>query len=142
MKMYFAHPVTDYGTERQAWALAGLKHHFTEDLGRPLTIENPDQPLHQAGYDAEGMDYFKRVVESCDSLAFMRFPNGAIGAGVGREIGWAIVANLWVYEVFDGLVYRVQTAPTPILNVDHTRALISEIRAGDVRRISQTSDAA
>lgn len=129
MKIYFAHPVTDYGTERQARALAGIRAHFVDDLGRRhLEIENPDQPHHQAGYDAGGMEYFKRVVEACSHLAFMRFPDGSIGSGVGREIRWAQVANLHLYEVFDGRLYHFDGKPTPILTVDETRATIARFR--------------
>lgn len=123
MKLYFAHPVTDYGTARQTQAIAGLVAHFA-DLGRPLQVENPDQPHHQAGYQAEGMAYFKRVVETCQALAFMRFPDGSIGAGVGKEIHWALTGNKWLYEVFHGKVYQVQDMPTPVLSVEETRALI------------------
>ena len=130
MRLYFAHSVTDYGTERQTKALVGLNKHFAEDLGRPLAIENPDQPHHQVGYAVSGMEYFKGVVEDCQALAFMRFPNGAIGAGAGREIGWALVDNLWLYEVFDGQVYRVDSMPTPVLSVEGTRALIAQLRHG------------
>lgn len=130
MRMYLAHPVTDYGTKRQADAIEALKTYWREERPRqPLEIENPDQPHHQAGYDAQGMAYFKGVVESCWSLAFMRFPNGAIGAGMGREIRWALTSYGQVYELFDGRIYQVLDMPTPVLTVDETRALIAEIRA-------------
>lgn len=133
MKIYLAHPVTDYGSERQAKALAALRAHFVDDLGyRHLEIENPDQPHHQTGYDKHGMEYFKGVVESCWSLAFMRFTDGSIGAGVGREIGWAIKDDKMLYEVFNGRVYPTHYRPTPILTVEETRATIARIRGGAV----------
>lgn len=130
MRLYFAHPVTDYGTERQAAAIAALETYWREERPRqPLEIESPDQPHHQEGYAAHGMAYFKGIVESCWSLAFMRFPNGAIGAGMGREIKWKIINHGPVYELFDGRVYHVADMPTPVLTVEETRALIAEIRA-------------
>lgn len=129
MKIYFAHPITDYGTERQAQALAGLRAHFVDDLGmRHFEIENPDQPHHDEGYKARGMDYFRDVVDSCWSLAFMRFPDGSVGAGVGREIGWALRNGKTLYEVFDGRVYHTHYRPTPILTVEETRATITRYR--------------
>lgn len=128
MKIYFAHPVTDYGTERQAKALAALRAHFVDDLGRRhFEIENPDQPHHQAGYAEHGMEYFKAIVGECSHLAFMRFPDGSIGAGVGREINWAHIANLHVYEVFDGRLYPTPDKPSPILTVEETRETIAAL---------------
>ncbi|SFB52474.1 hypothetical protein SAMN03159496_04653 [Rhizobium sp. NFR07] len=129
MRIYLAHPVTDYGTERQAAAIAALRKYWAEERStQPLEIENPDQPRHQDGYDREGMDYFKKVVESCDRLAFMRFTDGSIGAGVGREIRWGLLSCFAVYELFDGWLYHVQYMPTPILTVEQTRAKLAEIR--------------
>lgn len=129
MRIYFAHPVTDYGTEREANAVAVLESYWKESRGQRLEIENPNQPHHQAGYVAGGMDYFKGVVDACWSLAFMRFPNGAIGAGVGREIRWAIINGKMIYEIFDGRIYQARSMPTPVLSVEDTRALIAKIRA-------------
>lgn len=129
MKIYLAHPITDYGTERQSAAISALRKYWAEEHPRqPIEIENPDQPHHQEGYDREGMDYFKKVVESCDRLAFMRFPDGSIGAGVGREIRWGLLSCFAVYELFDGWLYQVQDLPTPILTVDQTRAKLAAIR--------------
>lgn len=126
MKIYLAHPVTDYGTQRQANALADLRKFYDEQWPQvKMEIENPDQPHHQEGYYKEGMDYFKRIVESCDRLAFMRFPDGSIGAGVGREIRWALTSCFAVYELFNGWLYQAQNMPTPILTVEQTRATIA-----------------
>lgn len=121
MKIYLAHPVTDYGGPRQAAAVATL-------VAAGYTVENPDQPQHQVGYKIGGMDYFMQVVDGCAALAFMRFPGGAIGAGVGKEILAAQMAGIPVYDITDGEL-RPDGAPTPILTVDETRALIAQIRS-------------
>ena len=81
-KCYFAHPITEYGTAKQKKAIRLLKHWGWDVL-------NPDSKIHQLAYKAaggKGMDYFVKLVKTCDVLAFMRFPNGAIGAGVGLEM--------------------------------------------------------
>lgn len=120
-KIYFAHPVTDYGTPRQAEAVAYLS--------RQWQVVNPDDPHHQAGYAAEGMAYFERLAAGCDLLAFMRFPDGSIGAGVGKEIEAAKQAGVrWILEYFAGQTYPVNGDPTPILSVAHTRALIAKLK--------------
>jgi hypothetical protein len=127
MRIYLAHPVSDYGSVRQAQAIKALEE-VSADLGRPLTLVNPDSPIHQAGYAAEGMRYFKGIVESCDGLAFMRFPDGSIGAGVGREIRWALVGNLRIYEVFKGAVYTgIESMPTPIITIEETREMLARL---------------
>jgi len=127
MRIYLAHPVSDYGTPRQAQAIKALEE-VGADLVRPLELVNPDSPIHQAGYASEGMAYFKGVIERCQGLAFMRFPDGSIGAGVGREIRWALIGNLSIYEVFNGAVYTgVESMPTPVLTVEETRDMLSRL---------------
>lgn len=123
MKVYFAHPITDYETGRERRALDGM-------VAQGWQVENPNQPHHQEGYQREGMEYFQRLAAACDALVFMRFPNGAIGAGVGKEIGAARGAGIPVYEWFDGEIYGVYGAPTPVLSICSTRALLASIREG------------
>lgn len=48
MKVYFAHPITDYGTARQRAAIKTLT-----DAGH--TVENPDQPHHGTAYKEHGI---------------------------------------------------------------------------------------
>ena len=122
MRVYFAHPVTDYGTERERRALDDL-------AAQGWYVENPNQPQHQAGYDRDGMVYFQRLAASCDALIFVRFPNGAIGAGVGKEIDAAQGNGIPVYEWFDGETHSVYGMPTPVLSVEDTRALLVSLRA-------------
>jgi len=104
-----------------------------------FAVENLDQPHHQTGYKLGGMDYFMRVVEMCSALAFMRFPNGAIGAGVAKEILAAQLVGIPIYDVSSSELVP-NDAPRPILSVEETRAMIASLRAESVRRISQTSD--
>lgn len=120
-RIYFAHPVSDYGGPRQAAALAML-----EAAG--YTVENPDQPHHQVGYKLGGMDYFMRVVDGCAALAFMRFPDGTIGAGVGKEILAAQMAGIPVYDISGGSLVPDET-PRPVLSIEATRATLTSIRA-------------
>jgi hypothetical protein len=91
-------------------------------------VENPDHPLHDAGYKLGGMDYFTDIVSRCAALAFMRFQDGSIGAGVGKEILAAQRAGIPIYDITEGSLVP-NDAPCPILTVEETRALIAEIRA-------------
>ena len=123
MRIYFAHPITDYGTGRERRTLDDL-------TAQGWYVENPNHPQHQDGYERDGMAYFQRLAASCDALVFVRFPNGAIGAGVGKEIDAAQGNRIPVYEWFDGETDSVYGMPTPVLTVEETRALIADIRAG------------
>ena len=116
-KLYFAHPVSDYGGPRQVAAL----RLFAE--GR-WAVVNPDTRAYQIGYAEEGMPYFLGLVEACDALAFLWFPDGAIGTGVGAEIAAAFAAGLWVAEVCLNEPARLvvcEALPTPVLSVVETR---------------------
>ena len=79
MKVYYAHCMAIYGTPQEARDIATL-----EALG--LTVVNPNTPECDAGYIAQGMDYFKRFVTECDAIAFRAVPDGRIPAGIWREI--------------------------------------------------------
>lgn len=79
MRVYYAHPVSLYGTKQEARDVATL-----EGLG--FQVINPNGPQHQIGYEEGGMDYFTRIVQACDAVAFRAFPDGSIGAGIAKEV--------------------------------------------------------
>lgn len=128
-RCYFAHHVTDYDTEREKAAIEVIENHG-------FAVENPNTPEHETEYKQHGMQYFVDVVLGCDALAFQRFPEGQIGAGVAKEIGAAAIGGLSIFEVTDNVLTEVDliksvfdNAIGPILSVDETRALIKSIRA-------------
>ena len=119
MRVYLAHPISDYGTERQARALALMRSEGWE-------IENPDLPHHARAYEKHGMQYFTEVVEDCDGLAFLRFPDGSIGAGVAKEIETALRRGLTVWDASSGKLVSIGTMmPYPVLSVQETRELVA-----------------
>lgn len=127
-RCYFAHHVTDYNTEREMAAIEVIESHG-------FVVENPNSPEHDAEYKQHGMQYFVDVVTGCDALAFQRFPEGQIGAGVAKEIGAAAISGLSIFEVTDNMLTAVDVIKSvfdnaigPILSVDETRSLIKSIR--------------
>jgi hypothetical protein len=127
-RCYFAHPVTDYGgSTRQIESIDRL-------VAAGWSVVNPDHPDHQAGYRDHGMQHFLDAVGTCDALAFLRFPNGDVGAGVGKEIEEALRLGLPVYDVADGM--RPITARPAVLTVDDTRALIRSLSVDNQRNVS------
>ena len=112
MRAYYAHARTIYDRPQEKRDLKTI-----EGLG--LEPVNPNHPDSQAGYDAEGMEYFVRMVQECDVLVFRAFPDGKIPAGVLAEIETADLAGMPVIEL--------PTYPKARgLNVDDTRARLRE----------------
>lgn len=121
MKCYLAHPVTDYGRSvRQLLAIAAIRE-------RGWTVENPDTPEHAEAYKSGGMAHFAFVVQDCQALAFLRFANKKIGAGVGKEIAVALGASIPVYDV--ETMERYFAMPAGILTVEETREEIERLRS-------------
>lgn len=115
MKIYYAHCIALYGTPQEERDVATLK-----SLG--FEVINPNAPEHDAGYKSEGMPYFYAIVTECDALAFRANPDGAVPAGVAKEVGWAQAAGHPVIELPGGVIRRT-------LDVDETREYIREVGA-------------
>lgn len=124
MKCYLAHPVTEYGgTPRQLEAIEAIE-------AKDWEVVNPDKPWHQEGYRQHGMGYFLELVEDCDKLAFMRFPDGTIGAGVAKEIEKALQRRLMIYDVSRGDLFPCNDMmPGRVLSVEATREKIAKLRS-------------
>ena len=90
MKVYFAHPVTDYGTKQESDDIATL-----EKLG--FTVVNPAG--NEEGYKKDGMAFFHRMIDGCEAFAFRSFECGSIGAGVTSELAYAESLGLPFFEL-------------------------------------------
>ena len=112
LKVYYAHPISLFGTPTQKRDMELL-----EALG--LEIINPDDEEKQAGYESNGIEYFKEVVARADVVAFRAFPDGTIGAGVVMEIT-EYTEGKPVIEIPTGINKRA-------LTVDQTRETLREI---------------
>lgn len=126
-RLYFAHPVTMYGTPQEALALEWLRL----NLAKPPIWEvvNPNSPEHAEGYLQRGMQYFLELCATCDECAFMAFPNGKIGHGVALEVQSFLDRDRPVCELIDDPIgHQRDTIEGRVLSVEETRALIAEIR--------------
>ncbi len=123
-RVYFAHPITAYCSAEEACALARLK-------SEGLDVTNPSDRHHQ---DACGSDMVRwaALAGSCDGVAFMPFPDGAIGAGVVKEVNTLWAQNKPVFELTpDGnTLSAVSDWPgaRTLLTVDETRERLKEFR--------------
>jgi hypothetical protein len=126
---YFAHPVSDYGTGFETRVMRALTH-----FG--LSIENPNQPHHQEGYLAQGMDYFlEYVMPACVGCVFVPFKGGLIGSGVAMEIEHFLERGKQVLELAAdhggplALLSFRSLDETKILNREETRGVTKVMRS-------------
>lgn len=79
-------------------------------------------PEHEENYRKFGMGYFVDIVGRCDAVAFIRFPDGAVGAGVGKEIA---SCKGPILDVTYGFMVPSDRDAGPVLSVEETRARIA-----------------
>jgi hypothetical protein len=80
-------------------------------MARPAA--DPDTPEHRAAYHSAGMSHFMDVVAGCQALAFSKFTDGAIGAGVGLEIARVLQLGLPTFDISAGRLEPVHVLPAP-----------------------------
>ncbi len=125
--IYFAHPVSDYGTVHERACLDAIERAFS-----PPDVEvhvwNPNSPQGARGYRAEGMAFFERVIGTCSALVFRGFGDGAVGTGVACEVACALGLGLPVHELVETSTRRLVVVPVVtlpyarVLSVEETRA--------------------
>lgn len=92
MKIYYAHPVSFYDKDIERADIAALQ-------GLGFEVLNPNAREHEAEYAKRGMRHFEELVTTCQALAFRSFSDGAIPAGVAKEIAQAQALGLPVMEL-------------------------------------------
>ena len=122
--VYFAHPISTYCTPAEDQAIASL-----EACG--MAVVNPSDRPHQEACGNDMVNW-AALAASCQGVAFMAFPDGAIGAGVDKEVEAALSQGKPVYEISHrtGAVAPVQSWPgkRALFSVEETRARINPFR--------------
>lgn len=130
--LYFAHPVTTYGSQ--------LERFIEKWLAQSYEVVNPNRREHKDAYDqlksetGDGMPYFLGLCDTCDVCAFLTFDDGSIGAGVAKEIQSFLERDAPVYAI-DGNMVAPELSPVTsleaytILDVDATRERIRAFRS-------------
>lgn len=94
-KIYYAHPISMYGTILEKEDLDMLKRlHPMAIIYNPATDKEAKE-----GYKKHGMTYFYEIIDDCDYLYFRSFSDGKIGAGVWGEIERAEAVHCEVLEI-------------------------------------------
>lgn len=147
-KVYFAHPVSSYGTLEERWVLDKLRH--SSYLGE---IVNPAAPEHQgevvrigrltpdrAEANKMAMAYFLDLAAACTACVYLPFPDGMIGAGIVAEVERFLARKARVFEVQidDGNVFWLAATEAldekRRLGVEETHAYLRTLSPDYARR--------
>lgn len=110
---YYARPLNIYNTRQEERDKAFMKM-------AGFKVIDVNTPAMQEEYEREGMSVFKPMVKVADALFFRAFMDGAIPAGVGKEIMWARENGMPVFELPRMVFSR-------ILDPDTTRTALMEL---------------
>ncbi|RLD67280.1 MAG: hypothetical protein DRI84_02900 [Bacteroidetes bacterium] len=95
LKVYYAHPISLYGTPQEERDLKLLEYlHPKAIIYNPATDKGVEE-----GYKEKGMRYFYEIINHCDFLYFRAFPDLKIGAGVWGEIQHGVKESCIVLEL-------------------------------------------
>lgn len=120
MKVYYARPISLYGTEQEKRDLSLLNKMVDGNV--LWDIVNPNKEELAERYKTEGMDVFLKAIEDCDGLVYRSFPDGKISAGVKKEIDRAIELGKFVFEL-------PTITQTRVLSVEDTREYLKLLGA-------------
>lgn len=92
MKIFFACPVSLFNTPQEKRDIETLKA-----LG--FEVVSPNTPEGNEGYKAEGLEYFNKLVDECDAVAFRAFVDLKVGSGIVSQVERAMLAGKPVIEL-------------------------------------------
>ena len=119
MKIYFAHPVSDYNTSKEQEDLAVIQAKFPD-----AEILNPNGADHEQAYKEQGMVYFENLARTCDAIVCVPFKDGEWGMGVWREAEAMAKKQGLTYVLFKGEITPVDFKDIRPLSINETRRRI------------------
>lgn len=131
MLMYYAHPMSWYGTSDEFADLGLIKNAGWTPLN-PNTSEFDKAAKAEKAAGRGGMEPFLQAVRKADAIAVRAFRDGRLGSGVAGELLQAIIFSKEVYELAPGpsgtqrlaKVYNPRALLTGVLTVEETRRRI------------------
>lgn len=116
-RAYYARPISIDGTPQEK-----RDKELIASIGFVPYPVGDEKAAALVAYKEVGMEAFKPYVERSHCLIFRAFPDGSIGAGVAKEIEWAVSAGIPVIEIPRQIKRRT-------IDVDDTREMLREIGA-------------
>lgn len=102
MTIYYAHPMSWYGTDLEARDLEYLRSEFKAVINPNDPIVERDVQLIKA-QRGDVMAYFADIVHLSDGVVFRTFADGKLGSGVGREVFEAKIAGKHIDRIIGGV---------------------------------------
>lgn len=121
MKIYYAHAMCIYGTNDEEAEILQIKQNFPDHL-----IINPKTYENNSDKRDGGMEYYKKLVSSCDKMVFTKLL-GKITAGVGLEINHALKSGKSVYELKKNKIKQIKK-PVKYISRNDTISLYGKYR--------------
>jgi hypothetical protein len=119
MRVYFAHPVSDYGSRYEQECLERIKEEFPE-----ANIVNPNSSIYEDNYRCYGMKYFEDLAANCDVVVAAPFRDGHFGMGVWRELDAAGRGGNTVCVISPNNISEVDYRDVVPLSINETRRRI------------------
>lgn len=106
MKIYYAHPMSWYGTDREKDDLAVIAKSTPvgTEIINPNTPDIVDQVKFSKDAGLSGNDImviFLNLVAACDAIAYRTFDDDRMGAGVAAELLHAAVQGKQIFRILD-----------------------------------------
>ena len=120
MKIYFAHPVSDYNTSKEENDIEIIKSNFTN-----FEVLNPNSPENELAYKQLGMSHFESLVKTCAAIVCVPFSDGEWGMGVWKEADAMAKKGGKIYQLFNGQLNEVDYREVRPLSISETRRRIS-----------------
>lgn len=115
MKIYYAHPMSWYGTNREALDIHALSQHGEVINPNTPKFEDRVRKAQRSGYPVMQIfaDYIR---DEADVVAFRAYDDHKIGAGVARELLEAIVWAKPIWQIFG----KASQPTAPFINKELT----------------------
>jgi len=94
MKVYYAHPMVEYGTRREREELNIIRRKAPD-----AEVINPARYSGDPGKTHEHMEFYHGLVDECDVVVYSDVEGEFISAGVGEEVGYALEKGKPVYRI-------------------------------------------
>ena len=118
--VYYAHCVALYDSVQEQRDMITLQSlGFSVLNPNHAAIDKQVRELKESGAE-DYMELFRTYVNQCDVFAFRALPDGAIPAGVAKEIQYAIDAGKPIIELPNAIKRRT-------ISLEHTREYLHDV---------------
>jgi len=124
-KIYFAHPISTYGTNIEKESISILEENGFDVLNPGAKEQQDDFIIFRKNNPNDYMKYFDDLVLRCDSFAYLPFRDDKIGAGIVYESDIASKNNMKIYKI--DLINRI------IIEVDFDYILKNRLSVDETR---------